>query len=456
MKLREAIYSRANMNEVAHATLNPYGPGAVRIHLIPPKFTLKSNAPSVAIVNGTDIIPINISWAILLNCFIDEVNKFDGKEITDSELNGIVNRVLRKLKTVYPRTSNDVFKKDLWKIIHVLCDVAYGKDPSEDIGYLTIGEYAPHMRAPHRIDLMVSAMTKNGKWHCNQKCLHCYAAGQPLSDVHELNTEQWKTIIDKCRKIGIPQITFTGGEPTMRDDLPELIRYSQWFVTRVNTNGVKLTKEYAEQLFDANLDSIQITYYSNIAEKHNQLVGSDNFEKTTEGIKNALEAGLNVSINTPLCSINSNYVETLKFLHSLGITYVSCSGLIVTGNACTEQSKATQLTEEELYHILEQATKYCAENHMEISFTSPGWVSEEKLNALGLTIPACGACLSNMAIAPNGNVIPCQSWLSDNSLGNILQLPWKKIWESNQCKKIRNNSAAMDYTCPLRSKGEKK
>ena len=249
-----------------------------------------------------------------------------------------------------------------------------------------------------------------------------------------------------CKKIGIPQITFTGGEPTLRKDLIELIKYSQWFVTRVNTNGICLTKDYAKQLFDANLDSIQITYYSNIANQHNLLVGSNNFEKTTEGIKN----------NTPLCTINSNYVETLKFLHNLGITYVSCSGLIVTGNACTEQSKATQLSSDELYEILKQATQYCSENHMEISFTSPGWVSEEKLNSLGLTIPACGACLSNMAIAPDGSVIPCQSWLLNNSLGNILRLPWKKIWESDACKKIRTNSANMDYTCPLRSKGEKK
>ena len=456
MKPKEAIYCRANMTEVAQATLNPYGPGSVRIHLIPPKFKLGSNAPSIAIVNGSDIIPINTSWAILLNCFIDEVNKFDGKEITNPDLTGIVNHVLRRLKRVYPKTSNDVFKKDLWKIIHVLCDVAYGRTPSEEIGYLTIGEYAPHMRAPHRMDLMVSAMTKNGKWHCNQKCLHCYAAGQPLSEVPELTTEQWKTIIDKCKKIGIPQITFTGGEPTLRKDLIELIKYSQWFVTRVNTNGICLTKDYAKQLFDANLDSIQITYYSNIANQHNLLVGSNNFEKTTEGIKNALEAGLNVSINTPLCTINSNYVETLKFLHNLGITYVSCSGLIVTGNACTEQSKATQLSSDELYEILKQATQYCSENHMEISFTSPGWVSEEKLKSLGLTIPACGACLSNMAIAPDGSVIPCQSWLLNNSLGNILRLPWKKIWESDACKKIRTNSANMDYTCPLRSKGEKK
>ena len=80
------------------------------------------------------------------------------------------------------------------------------------------------MSAPHRMDLMVSAMTLEGKWQCNQKCVHCYAAGQPRAEVIELNTEQWKKIIQKCKKAKIAQLTFTGGEPTLRDDLFELIK----------------------------------------------------------------------------------------------------------------------------------------------------------------------------------------------------------------------------------------
>ena len=126
--------------------------------------------------------------------------------------------------------------------------IAYGEEVTEEIGYLNIGEYADSMRAPHRMDLLVSAMTKDGHWHCNQKCVHCYAAGQVYAEEQELSTEEWKKVIDKCREVCIPQLTFTGGEPTMRDDLPELIRYAAWFVTRLNTNGIRLTKE---QLTDA-------------------------------------------------------------------------------------------------------------------------------------------------------------------------------------------------------------
>ena len=95
MNAREAIYRILNMKGVAHTTLNPYGPGTVRIHLIPPKFKLKETSPSVVILNGKDIIPINMSWAILLNTFIEQVNRYEGKEVTENEMKVIVSN-LRK------------------------------------------------------------------------------------------------------------------------------------------------------------------------------------------------------------------------------------------------------------------------------------------------------------------------------------------------------------------------
>ena len=102
-------------------------------------------------------------------------------------------------------------------------------------------------------------------------------------------------------------------------------------------------------LKEAELDSVQVTFYSDKEAVHNELVGADNYKKTVDGIKNALAVGLNLSINTPLCTKNREYRDTLKFLHALGVTYVTCSGLIVTGNARKEESERTQLAEEELY-----------------------------------------------------------------------------------------------------------
>ena len=53
-------------------------------------------------------------------------------------------------------------------------------------------------------------------------------------------------------------------------------------------------------------------------------------------------------------------------------------------------------------------------------------------------------------IAPDGGVIPCQSWLSSRPLGNILADDWDKIWQSERCAAIRAKSAKMEQLCQLR------
>ena len=130
--------------------------------------------------------------------------------------------------------------------------------------------------------------------------------------------------------------------------------------------------------------------------------------------------------------------------------YVTCSGLITTGNAATPRSESLQLTHEEVRGILRESVEYCFSNDMEISFTSPGWVDDDFCRSLGITTPNCGACLSNMAVTPGGNVVPCQSWLSDEPLGSMLRDDWDEIWNSERCRERRKFSALMRCECPLR------
>ena len=72
-------------NGVKHCTFNPEGPGVVRMHLIPPKFKLFGNPPFMLILNGYYILPLGYSWAILLSAFIDRVNEYDNREITEDD-----------------------------------------------------------------------------------------------------------------------------------------------------------------------------------------------------------------------------------------------------------------------------------------------------------------------------------------------------------------------------------
>lgn len=448
--LLERRYRRRHLECVRHITLDPKGRGVLRIHMIPPRQDA-DNAPFLLLLNGSRLVPLNLSWAILLANFMDRLEPFTGVEIAESDWTAMAAGAVAETHKTYPFTSKEQLSDDLATMIRSLVAIARGQEPEAEVAPLTLGEYAPEMTAPHRMDLMVSAMTRGGTWHCNQKCLHCYAAGQPLSDTPELTTAQWKEILAKLRAANVPQVTFTGGEPTLRADLVELVDAAQWFVTRLNTNGRLLTPELCRRLYDASLDSVQVTLYSHDPAVHNALVGAEGFDDTVTGIKNAVAAGLSVSVNTPLCSLNTDYAAAVRFVNGLGVRYVTCSGLIPSGSAEGAESQATRLTEEQLTDVLRRAVTVAEELEMEMDFTSPGWLKEETLRSMWLTlVPSCGACLSNMAIAPDGGVIPCQSWLSSQPLGNMLTDDWDKIWQSQRCAAIRAKSAKMEQLCQLR------
>ncbi len=447
---REAAFRQKHLSCVRHMTLDPYGPGVVRMHMIPPREDA-ADEPFLLLLNGAQLVPLNLSWAILLSNFMDALEPFSGREISESDWDHITGAAVAATGRVYPFLSRKRLSRDLGLMLDSIIDIARGRTPEAEVELLTLGEYAPHMTAPHRMDLMVSAMTKNGCWHCNQKCLHCYAAGQPMGETAELSTEEWKAVLAKLRAANIPQVTFTGGEPTLRHDLVELVSAAQWFVTRLNTNGRLLTPQLCRALCEASLDSVQVTLYAADAEIHNALVGAPGFDDTVQGIRNAVDAGLIVSINTPLCSLNRDYAQTLRFAHSLGVRYATCSGLIPSGDALGADSRATALAGEELADILHEATSVASTLGMELDFTSPGWLDEETLRSLGLSlIPSCGACLSNMAVAPDGTVVPCQSWLGGVTLGHILRDDWSVIWDSEACRAIRAESAKTEHICQLR------
>lgn len=434
---------------VYHTTFDPREAGVCRVHLIPPK---KPHpwTPWVAIINGYSLIPLSSGWAVLLKIFMEHLNAYANKVLSPEDIKTLLKATTDEARTIFPHVPAGDFLQDLDEIIATLKDIAMGKEPSAKIGYMSLAKYAKHMKAPHRMDVMLSAMKKEGKWACNQHCAYCYAAQEKMAEVPEMSTEEWETVIDKLQEIGIPSITFTGGEATLRDDLPRLILHASWFVTRLNTNGIRLTPELCHALVEASLDSVQITLYSSESAIHNLLVGGPHFEETVTGIKNALAAGLDVSINTPLSSINKDYLSTIRFLEGLGVRYFSCSGLIPSGGALSANAKNEALTKKEITAIVKEAHDYAREKGMEVSFTSPGWIAAKTLKEMQMVVPSCGACLSNMAIAPNGDVIPCQSWLGGFTLGNIRLDPWKKIWNSQACKAIRHRAEKEGQVCLLK------
>lgn len=421
---------------VAHVTLGPEGPGSIRLHLIPPKPNFREEIPSLLTINGYYSIPIEPAWAMVLRFFFEELEKScpANREVQLQELEMIENRVARKVRRFYP-VKKDKIITDLHEIITLAFNISQGKDLPEDLAKGDAYErYMKNAMGPQRMDLIISPMKEGGKRLCQLNCGCCYAERHEtmMSVERQLSTRKWKTIIDKCRRAGISALTFTGGEPLIRPDIAVLVGYAKWFVTRINTNGYALTKELAQALRAVSLDGIQITLYSSNPEIHNELVEKNGaWDKTVEGIKNALQAGLAVSVNTPLMKLNQNYVETINFLAGLGIHYVTCSGLIPTGRATEKISSQESLTRESLVEILKEALAACDRLGMDINFTSPGQLDEETLKSVGFPVsPMCGAALYNMAVSPTGDVIPCQSWLNGQIFGNMLWDNWSDIWNN--------------------------
>ena len=310
-----------------------------------------------------------------------------GKRLSQVELDLILDSVVEHMHELYPSVSRETLLDDLNEIVALCIAVAHGAEvPPEIQQEVSLQELARHMKAPHRMDLLVSPMIEAGEWVCPLHCKGCYATQQPAMRIDKsLSTQEWKFIIDKCREAGIPQLTFTGGEPTQREDLIELIDYAQWHVTRLNTNGINLTLDYAKKLFDANLDGVQVTLYSQDAGVHDDLVGRKGaWPKTVQSIKNALKAGLSVSVNTPLVRMNSQYEETLKFIHGLGVKYVSCSGLIPAGAAQDQIKAGAALSNAELMEVMRKAVETAKTLGLDLAFTSPGWLTHEQIKELGL------------------------------------------------------------------------
>ena len=105
--------------------------------------------------------------------------------------------------------------------------------------------------------------------------------------------------------------------------------------------------------------------------------------------------------------------------------------------------------------IIRSARAFCDTHDMEMDFTSPGLIPSDELETLGMNVPSCGACLSNMAITPDGTIVPCQSWLgADAGLGHVLRDNWKNIWNHPTCKTLRSMTDGEALACPFRKRGE--
>lgn len=273
--------------------------------------------------------------------------------------------------------------------------------------------------APYRMDLAIT-------YRCNNDCTHCYNARS--RNYPELETKDWLRIIDKLWDIGVPHIVFTGGEPTLRNDLPQLIAYAEnkGQITGINTNGRRLAdKSYLHELINAGLDHIQITLESADRKIHDEMVNhSGAWEKTVAGIKNVVAEKIYMMTNTTMLSTNlSSIPQTLDFLAELKVPTVGLNALIYSGKG---KNVGTGLREQDLEGLLTVAKQKTEQYQQKLIWYTPTEYCKFNPITNELGVKGCSAALYNMCIEPDGAVLPCQSFYV--SLGNFLENSWDSIW----------------------------
>ena len=375
--------------------------------------------------DGQGLLVINANTVLYLNETATAHAYYFMQGITADE-------AVAKIRRIY-RVDKKTARADYEKLIYTVSSLAQTEEicPVSFLDLEKVEPFTHELSAPLRVDLALT-------FRCQNNCSHCYAGGP--HETLELSTEQWKEVIDRLHQIGVFILTFTGGEPTLRDDLPELLLYGQkkGLVTGLITNGRKLKdKSYVEALEKTGLDFVQVTLESHKPEIHDMMTGKKgSWSETVAGIRNIIPTSIYTTTNTTLSRYNApDFLETITFLKELGVAAFGCNSLIYSGKA-DEISEEFVLPLETLEQLLPQVHDKANWLGLKFLWYTPTQYCKFDPVKLGLGVKSCTAAKISMCVGPNGDVYPCQSYFE--SLGNILEVDWQKIWNHPLAVQLRN------------------
>ncbi len=342
--------------------------------------------------------------------------------------------VLKKIRRMY-RVKSETAKQDYERLIYTVSTLAQTEEvcPISYLGVESVEPFSKKVTAPLRMDMAVT-------FRCQNDCVHCYAGGP--HETPELTREEWKEVINRLNQIGVFILTFTGGEPTLREDLPELLLHAQneGLVTGLITNGRRLKdKAYVETLENTGLDFVQVTLESHKPEIHDLITATKgSWKETVAGIKNIIPTQIYATTNTTLNKHNAeSFLDTISFLKELGVAAFGCNSLIYSGKA-NSISREFALPIETLKTLLPKIRESALQFGLKFLWYTPTQYCQLDPVELGLGVKSCSAAKINMCVGPNGDVYPCQSYFE--SLGNILRDDWSGIWNHPIAVQIRERA----------------
>jgi organic radical activating enzyme len=269
-------------------------------------------------------------------------------------------------------------------------------DPVTYLEMERVAPYSQKLSAPYRLDCALTYQVSPG----------ASQSAAPTDRVtREMTTAEWKTVLDKAWQAGIPHIIFTGGEPTLREDLPELISFTEdaGMVCGLLTDGIKFAnKKYLDEVLNKGLDHIML-----LADDHNK-----NF---WNALKALMAADIAVTVHATLTQENLKvFPKLLERIAKEGVTSVSLSE-----------------SDESLSIELDSARQQAANLGLKLVWDLP--VPYSTSNPVSLELKDAekdvleGAGKAWLYVEPDGDVLPAQG--VNKVLGNLLTDPFTKVWK---------------------------
>ncbi len=273
---------------------------------------------------------------------------------------------------------------------------------------------------------------------CNLNCRHCGSScGPERVSKEELSTEEIKNAFRTVAEDFNPKkitIAVTGGEPLLRKDIFEVMRYASelGFSWGMVTNGTLITPEIVNQMRKAKISTVSVSL-DGLENSHNWLRKNKSaFKRTVDGIKLLVSSKSFNAIEIISC-INQVNFEELKLIYqmckNLGVDKLRISTISPIGRA-KGNSKLFLNGNQLLYLLKYIKNKRKKKNKPEVSFCDEGFLGLEYEGEVRDQLFFCWAGIRVGSILYNGDIAACPNLSREHTRqGNVRQDRFSEIWK---------------------------
>ncbi|MBZ9765435.1 pyrroloquinoline quinone biosynthesis protein PqqE [Mesorhizobium sp. CA6] len=243
---------------------------------------------------------------------------------------------------------------------------------------------------------------------CPLQCPYCSNPLELLKANHELDTQTWLDLFSQAADLGVLQVHLSGGEPTLRRDLEQLIAglSARGVYTNLITAGVGIAEGRIEAFAEAGLDHLQLSFQG-ARPATTDRIGNHrgSHEKKLETARRARAAGLPLTINAPVHRHNIEEVpEFIDLALSLDAERLEIANVQYAGWALANRDRLMP----DLAAVNRQADIVTAARErlagiMNIDFVTPDYFAVYPKPCMG------GWARDALMVAPDGTVLPCHA-----------------------------------------------